>query len=84
MNKEEYKYIAKALEDKISSIEHEINYNQKSLNMWIRDYDDSGYTDIERLNEVIKEHKEELEKLNKELEFAKSVFNKFKENIKNE
>lgn len=84
MNKEEYKYIAKALEDKISSIEHEINYNQKSLNMWIRDYDDSGYTDIERLNEVIKEHKEELEKLNKELEFAKSVFNKFKESKDNE
>lgn len=83
MNKKEYKYIAKALEDKISSIEHEINYNQKSLNMWIRDYDDSGCTDIERLNEVIKEHKEELVILNEELEFAKSVFNKFKESKDN-
>lgn len=52
--------------------------------MWIRDYDDSDYTDIEILNEVIKEHKEELEKLNKELEFAKSVFNKFEDGVNNE
>lgn len=84
MNKEEYEYIAKALEDEISSIEHEINYHQKSLNMWIRDYNNPDYTNIERQDEVIKDHREALIEFNTELEFAKSVFNKFKESKYNE